>query len=168
MAKVFLRYPVPAARRRSLSPNVCFNPTNPSTGRPYSNGRKAGTKTWKPMHAGRDVRPSEAGKIGENVYPVRPGTVVGVGNIWGTPYGKQVLVKHRFAWDGQTITRYSFYAHLDRISVRAGQRVTVETKLGDLGKSGGVTGPHVHFVWQTTPNHKDGVIDPTEHLEAVR
>ena len=37
------------------------------------------------------------------------------------------------------------YAHLHRITVRVGQRVSLHDKVGELGSSGRSTGPHVHY-----------------------
>ncbi len=37
------------------------------------------------------------------------------------------------------------YAHLNRIVVKAGQRVKLNQKVGELGNSGRSTGPHVHY-----------------------
>lgn len=37
------------------------------------------------------------------------------------------------------------YAHLHRITVRVGQKVSLHDKVGELGSSGRSTGPHVHY-----------------------
>jgi len=37
------------------------------------------------------------------------------------------------------------YAHLNRITVKQGQRVKLHQKVGELGNSGRSTGPHVHY-----------------------
>ena len=39
----------------------------------------------------------------------------------------------------------TMYAHLSRVSVRVGQRVSVGQRVGRVGASGRATGPHLHF-----------------------
>ena len=39
----------------------------------------------------------------------------------------------------------SLYAHLSKISVGVGQRLRVGEKLGEIGATGRVTGPHLHL-----------------------
>jgi len=46
-------------------------------------------------------------------------------------------------WHGGGI--YTAYFHLDRMRVRAGQRVRRGDRLGDLGATGRATGPHLHW-----------------------
>ncbi len=53
-------------------------------------------------------------------------------------YGNHVVVDH-----GNGFT--TLYAHLDKISVSAGQGVDRGTQLGLLGTTGRSTGPHLHF-----------------------
>ncbi len=53
-------------------------------------------------------------------------------------FGRIVEIDHGNGF----VTRY---AHLNRISVKAGQRVKLHQKVGELGNSGRSTGPHVHY-----------------------
>jgi len=53
-------------------------------------------------------------------------------------YGRLVVIQHRA---GMT----SWYAHLSRISVRAGTCVVAGNQIGRVGASGRATGPHLHF-----------------------
>lgn len=53
-------------------------------------------------------------------------------------YGKVVLVEHS---DG----KQSVYAHLDSISVKKGQWISIGDKVGTLGNTGRTTGPHLHL-----------------------
>jgi len=39
----------------------------------------------------------------------------------------------------------TLYAHLSKLNVRAGQRVTARDVIGLSGRSGNATGPHLHF-----------------------
>ncbi len=53
-------------------------------------------------------------------------------------FGRTVEIDHGNGF----ITRY---AHMSRISVKAGQKVNLHDKVGELGSSGRSTGPHVHY-----------------------
>jgi hypothetical protein len=53
-------------------------------------------------------------------------------------YGNLVVVRHRLGFT-------TWYAHMSRIAVRAGQAVTGGTTLGYVGATGHATGPHLHF-----------------------
>ncbi|EST22768.1 peptidoglycan DD-metalloendopeptidase family protein [Streptomyces niveus] len=57
--------------------------------------------------------------------------------ISGGPYGKHITVRH-----GELS---SMYAHLSSMGVKAGQRVPKGTRIGAVGATGNVTGPHLHF-----------------------
>lgn len=52
--------------------------------------------------------------------------------------GQTVMIDH-----GHGLT--SVYAHMDKINVVQGQRVTKGTPIGTVGKTGRVTGPHLHW-----------------------
>ena len=53
-------------------------------------------------------------------------------------YGRQILLNHEFGYQ----TRY---AHLNKILVKEGERVTREQLIGEVGSTGGSTGPHLHY-----------------------
>ena len=53
-------------------------------------------------------------------------------------YGQQILLNHEFGYQ----TRY---AHLDKILVKEGDRVTRGQLIGEGGSTGGSTGPHLHY-----------------------
>lgn len=67
-------------------------------------------------------------------------TAVGVVKLARTRagFGRTVEIDHGNGF----ITRY---AHMSRISVKAGQKVNLHDKVGELGSSGRSTGPHVHY-----------------------
>lgn len=87
-------------------------------------------------HKGVDFGPVRPGTKGDPIYASAEGTVTFAGNARG--YGTVIYVDHA---DGYQ-TRY---AHLDRILVRNGQRVTQGQQIGQLGNTGVGTGPHLHF-----------------------
>jgi murein DD-endopeptidase MepM/ murein hydrolase activator NlpD len=80
--------------------------------------------------------------MGTKVMAVMQGRVVGTGDTDLTcpaaSFGKWVLVEHP---NGLS----TIYAHLSVISVKAGDQVATGQMLGLSGKSGYVTGPHLHL-----------------------
>lgn len=84
------------------------------------------------MHTGIDIKGPYATKIRSTA----PGVVLSAG--WAGGYGRRVEIQHA---NGIT-TRY---AHLSRLLVKKGQRVSTGTPIGLLGTSGRSTGPHVHY-----------------------
>lgn len=53
-------------------------------------------------------------------------------------YGRQILLNHEFGYQ----TRY---AHLNKIFVKEGDRVSRGQLIGEVGSTGGSTGPHLHY-----------------------
>ncbi len=84
------------------------------------------------FHNGVDYR----GRIGTPIYAVATGKVEAVKN--NKLSGKHVIIKHP---DG---TR-TYYLHMSSISVRKGQGVSPRQVIGKVGKTGRVSGPHLHF-----------------------
>lgn len=84
------------------------------------------------QHTGLDV----AAPIGTPVIAARSGRVIRVAD--DPRYGLVVDVRHAFGW----VTRY---AHLSRVDVRERQLVLRRTRIGAVGATGRVTGPHLHF-----------------------
>lgn len=108
--------------------------------RPVSGGRQtsgfgrrraptAGASTY---HKGVDW----AVPTGTAVVASCGGTVIKAG--WGSGYGYVVYIRHE---DG----RETRYAHLSRILVSTGQRVSQGQKIALSGSTGVSTGPHLHF-----------------------
>jgi len=85
------------------------------------------------MHQGIDF----AGPIGTPVYSTGDGVVVEADYSF-SGYGNQVIIDHGFGYK----TRY---AHLHKISVKAGDKVERAEMVGTLGSSGKSTGPHLHY-----------------------
>lgn len=73
---------------------------------------------------------------GTAVYASCGGTVIKAG--WGGGYGYVVCIRHE---DG----RETRYAHLSKILVSSGQKVSQGEKIALSGSTGASTGPHVHF-----------------------
>lgn len=91
------------------------------------------TSLYQVFHTGLDI----ASKKGDNIIPLMPGKVIYAGEIfWG--YGKHVIIDH-----GDNIT--TLYGHLDKIFVVKGQEVKAGEVIGQEGRTGWATGPHLHF-----------------------
>lgn len=91
---------------------------------------------YQVFHTGIDIA-NPVGQIGDLVTPAMDGTVTYAGEIfWG--FGKHVIIDH-----GNNIT--TIYAHLDKIYVFKGQKVTITDTIGKEGQTGWATGPHLHF-----------------------
>lgn len=76
--------------------------------------------------------------IGDTVVAAKAGTVTRVANEGNTSYGRWIEISHG---SGYT-TRY---AHLSVQSVHVGQSVAQGQKIGNVGSTGGSTGPHLHY-----------------------
>lgn len=79
-----------------------------------------------------------AGSTGTPVFASAAGTVVTAGN--GGPCGNMVEIAH--AGGLSTV-----YCHLSRFApgLRSGQKVEARQLIGNVGQTGRVTGPHLHF-----------------------
>ena len=76
--------------------------------------------------------------LGDPVVAAASGTVTRVANEGSTSYGRWIEIGHG---SGYT-TRY---AHLSVQSVVVGQVVAQGQKIGEVGSTGGSTGPHLHY-----------------------
>ena len=84
------------------------------------------------MHSGVDF----AAGMGTPLYATADGVVTHSG--WMSGYGRLVKIKHEFGIE----TRY---AHMSKLRVKVGQRVSRGQHIGDMGASGRVTGTHLHY-----------------------
>ncbi|MFA1822172.1 peptidoglycan DD-metalloendopeptidase family protein [Virgibacillus oceani] len=87
------------------------------------------------LHGGVDI----AAPIGTPVKAAASGVVSSAGTMGG--FGNAILITHTIG--GQTYT--TLYAHLNSISVSAGQTVSQGQNIGEMGNTGVSTGPHLHF-----------------------
>ncbi len=58
-------------------------------------------------------------------------------------YGNVIVIQHDFGYNGMFI--WTLYAHLSSAFVRAGETVAAGQPIGQVGQTGRVTGPHLHF-----------------------
>jgi murein DD-endopeptidase MepM/ murein hydrolase activator NlpD len=101
-------------------------------------------KTWR-AHLGVDY----AAPTGTPVRAVGDAVVQFAGEQGG--YGKVVILRHRNG-------HQTLYAHLNRILVRHGQRVTQSQTLGVSGATGWATGPHLHYEFRINGRHQNPLL----------
>lgn len=100
-------------------------------GAPFGDLRLFNNKT-KSQHSGTDID----GETGDPIFASNDGEVVMVRDCFGS--GGTVLLHH----GGRLFTSYF---HMSAFSVKEGERVRRGQLLGKVGKTGRVTGPHLHF-----------------------
>ena len=102
-------------------------------------------------HVGVDI----SAPHGKQVVATADGVVVFAAAREG--YGNIVVIDHKFGW----ATRY---AHLSKISVQVGQRISRSDVVGYVGATGRATGPHLHYeIWW---NNK--AVNPLPYLSGRR
>jgi len=106
---------------------------------------------WGRLHAGTDF----AGAHGTPIHATADGVVTHAG--WQGGYGRMVKIEHEFGIE----TRY---AHLSRIRVSVGQRVSKGDRIGDMGNTGRSTGTHLHY--ETRVNGRP--VNPMNFIRAAR
>lgn len=102
------------------------------------------TGEYNTMHNGVDLY----APVGTNVYATGDGTVAKVvNNPTYDPCGKYIKIKHP---NGMT----SVYCHLSEILVENGEEVQSGCLIAKSGRTGRVTGPHLHYSVRL-PNNSD-------------
>lgn len=112
------------------------------------------------MHEGMDF----ACDTGTPVYATGDGTVTSA--EWNSGYGNMVEIDHGYGYT----TRY---AHLSKIDVKPGQKVSRGDRIAASGNTGKSTGPHVHYevrlrgVPQNPVNYYFYDLSPEEYAEMI-
>jgi murein DD-endopeptidase MepM/ murein hydrolase activator NlpD len=102
-------------------------------------------------HLGVDI----SAPMGSRVVASADGVVIFSGQRAG--YGNMIVIDHKFGWT----TRY---AHLQRINVQVGQRVSRNEIIGSVGVSGRSTGPHLHYeMW-----HFNQPVNPLKYAQSLK
>jgi len=107
------------------------------------------TQGYSFFHPGIDLATTK----GTPVFPIMEGVVTFVGRgRFG--FGNHVIIDH-----GNGLK--SLYAHLAKIEVQEGEKITKDSVVGLLGSTGRSTGPHLHLqIWQD--NH---LVNPRAFFE---
>lgn len=114
------------------------------------------------QHTGVDI----AAPTGTPIYATGDGkvTIAARSPIGYTGYGVVIRVDHGFGYE-------SLYAHLDRLNVRPGQKVTRGDIIGYVGNTGVSSGAHLHYEVLVNGKHVNPVyyffidMSPEEYLE---
>ena len=103
------------------------------------------------LHGGVDLVKNH----NDPIYAFRKGTVSFAGrNNQG--FGNLVIVNEPNGYR-------NFYAHLNSINVKKGQKVTTNTIIGRQGATGNVTGSHLHF---EVRNKNNVAVDPIKYINS--
>ena len=128
-------------------------------GSPIVNGKittayKKKGKMWsKGYHTGIDM----AVPVGTKIIAVADGKIESAN--WGKSYGIQAVQKVEGGW--------VIYAHLSKLDVKPGDKVTKGQQIGLSGNTGNSSGPHLHFEMRDNIRWSAGKdIDPKGILEA--
>jgi murein DD-endopeptidase MepM/ murein hydrolase activator NlpD len=108
------------------------------------------TRPWPEFHQGIDL----AVDYGTLVRSTAAGTVVSAG--WSGGFGIKVVIDHGNGYQ-------TWYGHLSRTIVAAGQRVTKGEPIAYTGSTGESTGPHLHYQVM----YLGRAIDPAPYLTGV-
>lgn len=85
------------------------------------------------MHTGLDF----TADVGTEIYATGDGKIASVDSKL-SGYGQHVIVEHGYGY--QTL-----YAHMSRVAVKPGEKVTRGQVIGYVGNSGLSSGPHLHY-----------------------
>lgn len=124
-----------------------FPVANPNITSPFGERIHPITKV-KAFHNGIDL----SGKIGQVIAAPADGEVK---RVYETAAGGLQLIVHH---DNGFTTGY---AHLSKVQVAVGQRVTQSQVIALMGNSGQSTGPHLHF---TVRDESGNLVNPIDYL----
>lgn len=142
-----LRRMASLAKAQMLAAIPSLNPVNGT----IAAGFGYRTDPWPEFHKGVDL----AADYGTQVRASAAGTVASAGWDAGG-FGNKVDIDHGNGY-------HTWYAHLSRIAVTAGQRVTKGQPIAFVGSTGESTGPHLHYQLM----YEGNPIDPQPFLSGV-
>ena len=93
-------------------------------------------------HTGIDI----AGRKGTPIYSTADGVVSATGsNAW---LGWYIILEHKYGYT-------TIYGHLDKILVKKGQDIQRWQQIGEMGRSGRTTAPHLHYAVKHNGKYED-------------
>jgi hypothetical protein len=105
-------------------------------------------------HAGQDV----TNTTGTAVYAAAAGTVIRRGTaVLSGRSGNGLVISHGSG-------RYTYYGHLSVFRVGLNAKVSAGQRIADMGATGNVTGPHLHF--ETHSGSLGATVNPVSYLAA--
>lgn len=114
-----------------------------------------------PVHHGVEI----LNPTGTPVLAVADGTVAFAGDDsqkvygpWKNFYGNLVILLHQVPDFTEPV--YTLYAHLEMVSVQAGQKVSAGEMIGEVGTTGRAIGSHLHFEVRVGVNTYGGTRNP--------
>lgn len=134
-----------------LSKTPLFNPMySYNLTSPFGMRKSPTTGYWE-YHDGIDM----ANATGTPIYAAAPGKVVRV-TYSNVGYGHHIVIQHEFGFS-------TLYGHCSRIYVRSGQDVKAGEQIAEVGATGNVTGPHLHYEVFIS---EEGKTDPEQYLQS--
>ncbi|MCK1987281.1 peptidoglycan DD-metalloendopeptidase family protein [Lysinibacillus fusiformis] len=121
-------------------------------------GRKDPITGKSDNHLGVDISGSKGTRLDANVAGKIIASGDAIKNGYDGSYGNIVVVQ-----DANNFKH--FYAHLDKAIAKIGDYVDVGTQIGNIGASGRVTGPHLHY---EVKNGSGQRLDPTSYYTAAK
>jgi len=97
---------------------------------------RSGEKEW---HDGIDIR----GNIGDPVHATADGIVTAIQKNYQNELGIYIVISHKSEKYGY-VTKYG---HLSKVEsgIKEGSQVKRKQKIGEIGRTGKATGPHLHY-----------------------
>ncbi|MDF3820788.1 peptidoglycan DD-metalloendopeptidase family protein [Leptospira sp. 96542] len=133
------------SRTPMYNPMYSYNLTSPF------GMRKSPTTGYWEYHDGLDM----ANATGTPIFAAGPGRVARV-TYANTGYGHHVIIQHEYGFS-------TLYGHCSRIFVRVGQEVRAGEMIAEVGATGNVTGPHLHYEVIIS---EEGKTDPEEYMQS--
>jgi murein DD-endopeptidase MepM/ murein hydrolase activator NlpD len=121
-----LQRPIQPPANDRIDPTYGYGSTANGTREPH-HGVEFPNPSGTPVHAAAEGTVIFAGPDQKAVYAP-----------WGNFYGNLVVIEHAGGL-------FTLYAHLSKIDVAVDQQVAVGEKIGEVGRTGGAIGSHLHF-----------------------